>query len=41
MQEYIVYDEETGREITRVQDIGTARLYQENPNYDSKLIIEN
>ena len=33
-EEYVVYDKETGREITRVQDEHQLKIYEIDPNYE-------
>ena len=33
-EEYVVYDKDTGREITRVQDEHQLKIYEINPNYE-------
>ena len=33
-EEYVVYDKDTGREITRVQDEHQLKIYEIDPNYE-------
>ena len=33
-EEYVVYDKDTGKEITRVQDEHQLKIYEINPNYE-------
>jgi FtsZ-interacting cell division protein ZipA len=35
--EYIIYNKETGEEITRVTDEAEIKIYEDNPDYDPKL----
>jgi FtsZ-interacting cell division protein ZipA len=35
--EYVIYDKETGAEITRVDEEGAVKTFEENPDFDPKL----
>jgi FtsZ-interacting cell division protein ZipA len=35
--EYVIYDKETGTEITRVDEEGAVKTFEENPDFDPKL----
>jgi FtsZ-interacting cell division protein ZipA len=39
--EYIIYNKETGEEITRVTDEAEIKIYEDNPDYDPKLPVSS